>query len=79
MDEFKLDNFPDTVTYVKLVVEVEPRLSGFVLCHVKGHDPWVVWRYYRNATVPTRYVWGHYFQGLEEATKDLLDRAGIRD
>lgn len=50
--------------------------SYVVLVHKEGHQPHpyvtAVW----SQTLGTQWVWGHYFERLNNAQDDLIKRAG---
>ena len=74
---FELPGLPERVLCVEAVFEVEPCLSGFVMCRVDVNE-WVTWQYYRNAGGPASFVWGHYFfNDREGALRDLFERTGF--
>lgn len=76
--KFTLTDLPAGVTDVKAVVEVDDDYGGYVLCsrRARSHDEWVTWRYFRSEGRVT-YSWGHYFQDVDDAWRDLFKRTGF--
>ena len=71
---FTLDALPEDVEAVEIVMQDPNGAEGFVLCRLSGAR-YATWRYNRGN--PDVYYWGHYFDGRDEALRDLFARAGF--